>query len=147
MVDEQVADLNAEACRQESREFHLGAAGCRQFALLARQRTAVGRCACSDRAAEQREGRRIDPQALAGNGLWLVGDGWIAIRDKNGVRVQSNASLKVNMPQSVWWMSMISRVPSRRCEMVRDRIASSVTTPPAFRMTWASPSRRPSRAG
>ena len=39
---------------------------------------------------------------------------------------------------------MISRVPSKRCEMVSERMASSVTTPPALRMTCASPSLRPS---
>jgi hypothetical protein len=38
---------------------------------------------------------------------------------------------------------MISSVPSSRCEMARDRMASSVTAPPALRITWASPSERP----
>jgi hypothetical protein len=50
---------------------------------------------------------------------------------------------EVSMPQSVWWMRMISRVPSRRWLMARERISSSVTTPPALRITWASPSARP----
>src|SRR6266516_825005 len=40
-------------------------------------------------------------------------------------------------------MRMISSVPSSRCEMESDRISSSVTTPPALRMTWASPSLSP----
>ena len=48
------------------------------------------------------------------------------------------------MPQSVWWMRMISSVPSRRWEMASERISSSVTTPPALRITWASPSDSPS---
>ena len=41
---------------------------------------------------------------------------------------------------------MISSVPSRRCEIASERIASSVTTPPALRITWASPSSSPSSA-
>ena len=47
------------------------------------------------------------------------------------------------MPQSVWWMRMISSVPSSRCEIASERISSSVTTPPALRITCASPSSRP----
>ena len=39
---------------------------------------------------------------------------------------------------------MISSVPSSRWEIASERIASSVTTPPALRITWASPSERPS---
>ena len=54
------------------------------------------------------------------------------------------SSVKVSMPQSVWWMRMISSVPSRRCEIASERISSSVTTPPALRMTCASPSSSPS---
>jgi hypothetical protein len=54
-----------------------------------------------------------------------------------------SSSVKVNIPQSVWWIRMISRVPSSRCEMASERISSSVTTPPALRMTCASPSFRP----
>ncbi len=39
-------------------------------------------------------------------------------------------------------------VPSSRWEIMRERMASSVITPPALRMTWASPSSSPSaRAG
>ncbi len=41
--------------------------------LLARQRTAVARCACSDAAAEQRQRRRLGPEQLAGRALWLDG--------------------------------------------------------------------------
>ncbi len=41
---------------------------------------------------------------------------------------------------------MISRVPSSRCEIVSERITSSVTTPPALRITCASPSVSPSNA-
>ena len=43
------------------------------------------------------------------------------------------------MPQSVWWIRMISLVPSSRWLMASERISSSVTTPPALRMTCASP--------
>ena len=50
------------------------------------------------------------------------------------------------MPQSVWWISITSRVPSRRCEIASERITSSVTTPPALRSTCASPSPSPSAA-
>ena len=56
----------------------------------------------------------------------------------------NSSSVNVSMPQSVWWMSTISRVPSRRCEIASERISSSVTTPPALRITCASPSSRPS---
>jgi poly(3-hydroxybutyrate) depolymerase len=56
------------------------------------------------------------------------------------------SSVKVSIPQSVWWTRITSRVPSRRWEMTSDRRTSSLTTPPALRITWASPSRSPSRA-
>src|SRR5215204_628543 len=55
----------------------------------------------------------------------------------------SSSSEKVSIPQSVWWIRMISRVPSIRWEIARDRISSSVMTPPAFRITCASPSSSP----
>ena len=54
-----------------------------------------------------------------------------------------SSSVKVSMPQSVWWIRMISRVPSSRWLIARDRISSSVTTPPALRITCASPSASP----
>jgi hypothetical protein len=38
----------------------------------------------------------------------------------------------------------ISSVPSRRCEALSERIASSVTSPPALRMMCASPRSSPS---
>src|ERR1700674_3171310 len=40
-------------------------------------------------------------------------------------------------------MRMTSSVPSSRCEIVSDRIASVVAPPPALRKTWASPSWSP----
>src|SRR4051812_13459514 len=40
-------------------------------------------------------------------------------------------------------MRMISSVPSLCWEIASERIVSSVTTPPALRITWASPSCRP----
>jgi hypothetical protein len=55
----------------------------------------------------------------------------------------NSSSVKVSMPQSVWWMRMISFVPSSRWLIASERISSSVTTPPALRMTCASPSARP----
>jgi hypothetical protein len=58
--------------------------------------------------------------------------------------LRKSSSANVSISQSVWWISMISSVPSSRCEMARERISSSVTTPPAFRITCASPSLRPS---
>ena len=51
-----------------------------------------------------------------------------------------SSSLNVSIPQSVWWTRMTSSVPSRRWEIASERISSSVTTPPALRMTCASPS-------
>jgi hypothetical protein len=50
------------------------------------------------------------------------------------------------MPQSLWWITATSRVPSSRCETTSDRITSSVTAPPALRITCASPGRSPSAA-
>ena len=44
-----------------------------RYDLLARQRTAVGRCACSDADAARRTDRRIDPDQLAGRPLWIDG--------------------------------------------------------------------------
>lgn len=44
-----------------------------RYELRQRQRIAVGRCACSREAAESRERRRIDPQSLSGEELWLDG--------------------------------------------------------------------------
>src|SRR6266852_478169 len=55
----------------------------------------------------------------------------------------TSSSLNVSMPQSVWWIRMTSSVPSSRCEIVSERIASVVATPPALRKTWASPSWSP----
>src|SRR5215472_10675386 len=48
-----------------------------------------------------------------------------------------------SIPQSVWWMTNHSRVPSSLYEITSDRMASSLARPPAFRITWASPSVRP----
>src|ERR687896_232109 len=60
-------------------------------------------------------------------------------------RSRNSASVKVSIPQSVWWISMISRVLSSRWLIVSERIPSVVITPPALRMMCASPSDRPSR--
>ena len=58
-------------------------------------------------------------------------------------RSAKETSSVVCSPQSVWCTSTISRVPSRCWEMVSDRMVSSVMTPPALRMTCASPMSRP----
>ena len=55
----------------------------------------------------------------------------------------NSSSENVSIPQPVWWMRMISSVPSRRWEIASERSVSSVTTPPALRITCASPSSRP----
>ena len=60
------------------------------------------------------------------------------------IESRNSSSRNVSMPQSVWWMRMISSVPSRRWEIASERISSSVTTPPALRITCASPSVNPS---
>ncbi len=39
------------------------------------------------------------------------------------------------MPQSVWAITTASRVPSSQCEITSERKASSVTSPPALRIT------------
>ena len=58
----------------------------------------------------------------------------------------SSSSVKESMPQPVWWMRRISSVPSRCWLIDRERIVSSVTRPPALRMTCASPGASPSAA-
>ena len=40
------------------------------------------------------------------------------------------SSVNVTIPQSVWWIRMISVVPSRRWEITRERMASSLTRRP-----------------
>src|ERR1700731_721474 len=47
------------------------------------------------------------------------------------------------IPQSVWGTTNHSRVPRSLYEITRDRMASSLARPPAFRITWAAPSARP----
>src|SRR5215211_1869498 len=70
------------------------------------------------------------------NGLeWMRAIDW---------RTSSSTSVKVSIPQSEWWTRMISFVPNKRWEMTSDLMTSSATVPPALRMTWASPSLRPS---
>jgi len=44
-----------------------------RYDLLARQRTAVARSSCSDAEAAARENRRVDPQEVSGQSLWLDG--------------------------------------------------------------------------
>jgi hypothetical protein len=44
---------------------------------------------------------------------------------------------RLSMPQSVWWMTTNSRVPSSQLEIMSDRSASSVARPPALRTTCA----------
>ena len=61
--------------------------------------------------------------------------GWLCLNE---------SSVTLSMPQAVWWMRMISVVPSSRWLIASDLITSSVTTPPAFLITCASPLARPS---
>lgn len=44
-----------------------------RYGLVARQRTAVGRCSCSDAEAARRQAHHVAPQRLAGRPLWLDG--------------------------------------------------------------------------
>ena len=44
-----------------------------RYRLIARQRTAVERSACSDADLARREAHRLDPERLAGRPLWLDG--------------------------------------------------------------------------
>jgi hypothetical protein len=44
-----------------------------RYDLVARQRTAVGRCSCSDARAARRQDHRLGPEQLAGRPLWLDG--------------------------------------------------------------------------
>jgi hypothetical protein len=44
-----------------------------RYTLTARQRMAVGRSACSEPAAVERNRRRMDPQAVRGKDLWIDG--------------------------------------------------------------------------
>ncbi len=53
------------------------------------------------------------------------------------------SSVKSSMPQSVWWTTNHSSVPSSLWEITSERMASSLARPPALRITWASPSLRP----
>ena len=50
----------------------------------------------------------------------------------------------VIMPHSVWLTTTISVVPKKLVVRSAERMASSVTSPPALRKMWASPSRSPS---
>ena len=52
--------------------------------------------------------------------------------------------MNVTMPQSVCPITIASCVPSRWCEITSERSVSSLTSPPALRITCASPSSRPS---
>src|SRR4051794_28247122 len=56
---------------------------------------------------------------------------------------RNSSSVKPSIPQPVWCTRTISSVPRKRCEMVSERSTSSVTTPPALRITWASPTVSP----
>ena len=58
----------------------------------------------------------------------------------------NSSSVNVSIPQSVWWISTISFVPSSRWLIASERISSSVTTPPALRITCDSPSSSPRTA-
>ena len=44
-----------------------------RYGLVARQRTAVGRCSCGDEAAARRRRHRVETDELSGRQLWLDG--------------------------------------------------------------------------
>ena len=44
-----------------------------RYDLVARQRTAVGRCVCSDDQLSRRTSRRVEPERLPGEPLWIDG--------------------------------------------------------------------------
>src|SRR5215472_17049502 len=58
-------------------------------------------------------------------------------------RRRMSSLVNSSIPQSVWWMTNHSRVPRSLYEITNDRMASSLALPPAFLITWASPSARP----
>ena len=66
------ADLSWLLSRGYRAESSLKLVGDR-YALAARQRNAVSRCACSDQDAAARRSRQRDAAALAGRDLWLDG--------------------------------------------------------------------------
>jgi hypothetical protein len=60
----------------------------------------------------------------------------------------NSSSVNVCMPHRVWCRNTISSVPRWCWDIASERITSSVTTPPALRITCASPSANPrTRAG
>src|SRR6476660_5595001 len=72
------------------------------------------------------------------------GNGWKSMLSDSGPSFAcTSAFVNVSMPQSVCPITTASWVPRRWCEMRRERIVSSLTSPPAFRITCASPSSRP----
>jgi hypothetical protein len=83
-----------------------------------------------DRVAVEQEGR--DPQAAD-----RLPD--VLVRVPEGLEHEAR-----RVTQSVCWTITIPRVPIERCDWVSERITSSVTTPPALRMTCASPGSSPS---
>src|SRR4030095_11043572 len=48
-----------------------------------------------------------------------------------------DSSVNFAMPQSVWWITRNSRVPSSQLEISNDRTASSVALPPGLRIQFA----------
>jgi hypothetical protein len=58
--------------------------------------------------------------------------------------VYSSSFVNEIIPHSVCPTTYAVSVPSRRFEITSERSASSLATPPAFRITCASPSSRPS---
>jgi hypothetical protein len=66
------SDLDWLLGREYARESSLKLVGDR-YGLVARQRTAVSRSACSDQEAARRRGCQLEPEALSGRPLWLDG--------------------------------------------------------------------------
>jgi hypothetical protein len=72
MLREATADLCWLMSRGYADKSALKLVGDR-YDLVARQRTAVGRCSCGDDRAARRRQHRVGPEGLAGQPLWLDG--------------------------------------------------------------------------
>ena len=72
VLREAAADLTWLLCRGYTHKSALKLVGDR-YDLVARQRTAVGRCTCSDAEAARRQDHQVGPEELVGRPLWLDG--------------------------------------------------------------------------
>jgi hypothetical protein len=72
LLRQAVADLGWLLSRRYAPDSSLKLVGDR-YGLVARQRVAAARCACSDEQARRRKRHEVDDAALAGRSLWLDG--------------------------------------------------------------------------